>query len=184
MRYLADHIATAIEATSPGGAAESVDLRGYYVWSLMDNFEWSGGYKQQFGLLHVDRETQERTKKASFHWLREVLAARHRNSVPERSGRRNAPVTVRRRAGRVRRRPPSAGRLRRGSGGRPGRRLENPQALQAFRHACAVRGVDPRNIGTGVVPGLRVAAGQDGFAGGELADADGGHPVAVLLGEV
>ena len=83
MRYLADHIATAIEATSPGGAAESVDLRGYYVWSLMDNFEWSAGYKQQFGLLHVDRETQERTRKASFYWLREVLEARHRDTVPE-----------------------------------------------------------------------------------------------------
>ncbi len=83
VRYLADHIATAIEAASPGGAAESVELRGYYVWSLMDNFEWSGGYKQQFGLLHVDRKTQERTKKASYYWLQEVLAARHRDAVPE-----------------------------------------------------------------------------------------------------
>ena len=83
MSYLADHIATAIEATSPGGAAESVDLRGYYVWSLMDNFEWSGGYKQQFGLLHVDRETQRRTKKASFYWLQEVLAAPHRDPAQE-----------------------------------------------------------------------------------------------------
>ncbi|WP_226759568.1 glycoside hydrolase family 1 protein, partial [Arthrobacter sp. SO3] len=82
-RYLSDHIAAAIEATSPGGPAESVDLRGYYVWSLMDNFEWSGGYKQQFGLLHVDRETQNRTKKASYYWLQEVLAARHRDAAPK-----------------------------------------------------------------------------------------------------
>jgi beta-glucosidase len=83
VRYLADHISTAIEATSPGGAAEKIDLRGYYVWSLLDNFEWSGGYKQQFGLLHVDRETQDRTPKASFYWLQEVLAARHKDAVPE-----------------------------------------------------------------------------------------------------
>lgn len=76
VRYLAEHIEAAIEATSPGGSAESIDLRGYYVWSLLDNFEWSAGYKQQFGLLHVDRDTMERTPKASFHWLREVMAAR------------------------------------------------------------------------------------------------------------
>ena len=100
VRYLADHIATAIEATSPGGAAEAVDLRGYYVWSLMDNFEWSGGYKQQFGLLHVDRETQERTKKASFYWLQEVLAARHPHAVPENpAAARRAGDRRRRRAG-------------------------------------------------------------------------------------
>ncbi len=76
LQYLADHIGTAIEATSPGGAAESIDLRGYYVWSFMDNFEWSGGYKQPFGLVHVDFETQVRTPKASFFWLQELLAAR------------------------------------------------------------------------------------------------------------
>jgi beta-glucosidase len=83
VRYLADHIATAIEATAPGGPAEKIDLRGYYVWSLLDNFEWSGGYKQQFGLLHVDRETQVRTPKASFYWLQELLAARRWEAVPE-----------------------------------------------------------------------------------------------------
>jgi beta-glucosidase len=83
VRYLADHIATAIEATSPGGAAEEIDLRGYYVWSLLDNFEWSGGYKQQFGLLHVDRETQVRTPKASFYWLQELLAARSKEAAPD-----------------------------------------------------------------------------------------------------
>ena len=60
----------------PGGAAEAMDLRGYYVWSLMDNFEWSGGYKQPFGLVHVDFETQERTPKASYYWLQEVLEER------------------------------------------------------------------------------------------------------------
>jgi beta-glucosidase len=76
VRYLADHLGTALEAIRPGGAAESVDLRGYYVWSLMDNFEWSAGYKQPFGLVHVDFDTQVRTPKASYYWLQEVIAAR------------------------------------------------------------------------------------------------------------
>jgi beta-glucosidase len=82
IRYIAEHIASALEATAPGGTAESIDLRGYYVWSLMDNFEWSAGYRQPFGLLHVDFETLERTPKASYYWLQEVLAAR-RQAVPE-----------------------------------------------------------------------------------------------------
>jgi beta-glucosidase len=85
LKYLADHIASALEATAPGGPAEAIDLRGYYVWSLLDNFEWSGGYKQQFGLLHVDRETLVRTPKASYYWLQEALAARNR-AVPDDAG--------------------------------------------------------------------------------------------------
>ena len=80
VRYLAEHIGAAIEATSPGGPAESIELRGYYVWSLLDNFEWSAGYKQQFGLLHVDRDTMVRTPKASYYWIRELMAARNRSA--------------------------------------------------------------------------------------------------------
>ncbi|MEU8279483.1 GH1 family beta-glucosidase [Microbispora bryophytorum] len=52
-----------------------VDLRGYFVWSLLDNFEWAEGYHQRFGLVHVDFETQRRTPKASYHWLRKFLEA-------------------------------------------------------------------------------------------------------------
>jgi len=76
LRYLSDHLGTALRATAPGGAAERIDLRGYYVWSFMDNFEWSGGYKQPFGLVHVNYETLERTPKASFYWLQELLEER------------------------------------------------------------------------------------------------------------
>ncbi|CAM5303879.1 6-phospho-beta-galactosidase [Streptomyces alboniger] len=52
-----------------------VDVRGYFVWSLLDNFEWAEGHRRRFGLVHVDHATQERTPKASYHWLREVLRA-------------------------------------------------------------------------------------------------------------
>ncbi|GAA0376230.1 GH1 family beta-glucosidase [Microbispora corallina] len=67
--YLDGHIAAAERV-------EGVDLRGYFVWSLLDNFEWAEGYHQRFGLVHVDFETQRRTPKASYHWLRERIAAR------------------------------------------------------------------------------------------------------------
>lgn len=51
-----------------------VDVRGYFCWSLLDNFEWADGYRQRFGLVHVDFQTQARTRKASFDWYRRVIA--------------------------------------------------------------------------------------------------------------
>ncbi|MGW2819760.1 GH1 family beta-glucosidase [Streptomyces sp. NPDC001443] len=54
---------------------QGVDVRGYFVWSLMDNFEWAEGYQRRFGLVHVDYDTLERTPKASYHWLRDALRA-------------------------------------------------------------------------------------------------------------
>ncbi|MER5855360.1 GH1 family beta-glucosidase [Streptomyces sp900105245] len=66
--YLDAHL-RALHAASKAG----VDVRGYFVWSLMDNFEWAEGYARRFGLVHVDFTTQRRTPKASYHWFRDVL---------------------------------------------------------------------------------------------------------------
>jgi beta-glucosidase len=70
IRYLHDHFKQAARAIEAG-----VPLRGYFVWSLLDNFEWSYGYTKRFGLIHVDLETQARTLKASAGWYRDVIAA-------------------------------------------------------------------------------------------------------------
>jgi beta-glucosidase len=67
--------------------AAGADVRGYYVWSLLDNFEWAAGYDERFGLVHVDVETQERTRKDSWHWYREVIAAQPRRAPSAPAGR-------------------------------------------------------------------------------------------------
>ena len=53
-------------------------MRGYYVWTLLDNFEWAWGYDKRFGIVHVDFETQQRTLKDSARWYADVAA---RNGV-------------------------------------------------------------------------------------------------------
>lgn len=69
IEYLAGHIQAALEV-------KEVDLRGYFVWSLMDNWEWAQGFRQRFGLVHVDFETLRRTPKSSYDWLRQALGSR------------------------------------------------------------------------------------------------------------
>lgn len=53
--------------------ADGVDVRGYFVWSLIDNFEWAYGYAPRFGLVHIDYDTQVRTRKDSFTWYRDYI---------------------------------------------------------------------------------------------------------------
>ncbi|MFG1741445.1 GH1 family beta-glucosidase [Micromonospora chalcea] len=67
--YLDGHLRAAHEAIARG-----VDLRGYLVWSVLDNFEWAEGYRKRFGIVHVDYLTQRRTPKRSARWYQEVIA--------------------------------------------------------------------------------------------------------------
>ena len=67
--YLARHVAAAGEAIRAG-----VPLTGYYVWSLLDNYEWSLGYTRRFGLVHVDFASQRRTPKDSARWFQRLIA--------------------------------------------------------------------------------------------------------------
>jgi beta-glucosidase len=68
--FLKGHLAAAARAI-----AAAVPLRGYFAWSLMDNFEWAHGYSKRFGLIYVDYRTQRRVLKTSAHWYRRVIAA-------------------------------------------------------------------------------------------------------------
>jgi beta-glucosidase len=53
---------------------QGVDVRGYFLWSLLDNFEWTDGYSKRFGLHYVDYSTQKRIPKLSAEWYRTVIA--------------------------------------------------------------------------------------------------------------
>jgi beta-glucosidase len=72
--FLQSYIAEARRAVSAG-----IKLKGYFLWSLLDNFEWEEGYQQRFGLVHVDFPSGKRTPKRSAHWYRDLVA---RNSLP------------------------------------------------------------------------------------------------------
>jgi len=68
--YLESHIDSVAQAV-----AEGVPVQGYFVWSLLDNFEWAHGYSKRFGIVYVDYPTLERIPKASFYWYRDFIAA-------------------------------------------------------------------------------------------------------------
>ncbi|MFD5237525.1 GH1 family beta-glucosidase [Streptomyces tendae] len=74
--YLDGHVRALHRAIEAG-----VDVRGYFVWSLLDNFEWAEGYARRFGLVHVDFETLRRTPKASYGWFRDLLCGQRRVPV-------------------------------------------------------------------------------------------------------
>jgi len=68
--YYRGHLGACRDAVRDG-----VPLRGYFAWTLMDNFEWAWGYSRRFGLVGVDYATQQRIAKASAHWYKGVITA-------------------------------------------------------------------------------------------------------------
>ncbi|NYI03642.1 GH1 family beta-glucosidase [Allostreptomyces psammosilenae] len=76
--YLRDHLHALAAAVDAG-----VDVRGYYVWSLLDNFEWAFGYDRRFGIVRVDYDTLERTPKDSYAWYADLIAAHRERTAAE-----------------------------------------------------------------------------------------------------
>ena len=79
--YLAGHLDAVARAIADG-----VPIRGYYVWSLLDNFEWSHGYGKRFGIVYVDYATLERVPKSSYYWYRDFAAAQREEAGMARIG--------------------------------------------------------------------------------------------------
>ena len=75
--FLDKHLGSIAEMIGRG-----MDIRGYFAWSLMDNFEWAEGYAKRFGIVHVDYETQERTIKDSGRWYASLVKS-HREGILE-----------------------------------------------------------------------------------------------------
>ena len=73
IRYIGQHLRAISQAIAAGA-----DVRGYLVWSLLDNFEWTEGYARRFGIVHVDYPTQLRIPRRSAAWYRAVI---ERNGV-------------------------------------------------------------------------------------------------------
>jgi beta-glucosidase len=71
VEYYRSHLRAVLDAMEQGA-----NVKGYFAWSLLDNFEWSCGYGKRFGLIHVDYATQKRTPKASAEFYRQVIASR------------------------------------------------------------------------------------------------------------
>ncbi len=76
IQYLSAYLKSVKDAANLGA-----DVRGYFVWSLMDNFEWSHGYDKRFGLIYVDHDSQERIIKDSGYWYRDLIRSNKRCST-------------------------------------------------------------------------------------------------------
>ncbi len=74
--YLRSHLQALAQAVELG-----VDVRGYFYWSLLDNFEWNSGYTKRFGIFHVDYASQQRSPKDSAHWYRALIASTEQAAV-------------------------------------------------------------------------------------------------------
>jgi len=81
--YIKDHLTAVHDAVAAG-----IDVRGYFVWSLLDNFEWAFGYSKRFGIVHVDFASQRRTPKDSARWYAALIAA---NTPTDAGGRARQP---------------------------------------------------------------------------------------------
>jgi beta-glucosidase len=75
--FVARHLAALQDAMTQG-----VDVRGYFLWSLLDNFEWNSGYSKRFGIVYVDYANQQRIPKASALWYRDFIAGQRRDRRP------------------------------------------------------------------------------------------------------
>ena len=73
--FLRAHLGAVLDAIDEG-----VDVKGYFYWSLLDNFEWAWGYEKRFGIVRVDYDSQQRTIKESGHEYRRIIAARALNA--------------------------------------------------------------------------------------------------------
>lgn len=76
IEFLKQNIAQLLKAVK-----EFEKIKGYFVWSFLDNFEWAEGYHPRFGLVHVDFKTQKRTIKQSGYWYRKFILEQLRNSM-------------------------------------------------------------------------------------------------------
>ena len=79
--YLDRHLGAVARAIADG-----VPVDGYFVWSLLDNFEWARGYAPRFGLVYVDYGTLERVPKQNYHWYRDFIARQRNGVAPAPSG--------------------------------------------------------------------------------------------------
>lgn len=75
LNYYQQYLSEAVKAVREDG----VMLKGYFAWSLLDNFEWADGYAKRFGIVHVDYNTMQRRPKHSAEWLRDFFAQTQRS---------------------------------------------------------------------------------------------------------